>query len=190
MDFGGDIAKFGDKQQDELTQNLMVALKLKANEIQATRHTDDWGAANTGALGHGKIYHPTKVTLNYKFEGKESIELSYRLEQDVAAGIFKPLKDFPLIRLEGEPACLLRTGRATAAGGGGAGLYQEWGYTRQAHTSTLLQRGLSPQKEWPYMHTFSLSMHVCLKGSVHMCTCSGGDLLHAGTDRCTDPHAF
>ena len=51
----------GEAEQNELTQKLMVALKLNASEISATRHTDNWASANTGALGHGKIYHPTKV---------------------------------------------------------------------------------------------------------------------------------
>ena len=61
----------------------------------------------TGALGHGKIPHPTKVQLNYKFEGTESIEHGRELEKQVAAGTFKPLTDFPLLRLEVFYLCMI-----------------------------------------------------------------------------------
>merc|ERR1719486_371963 len=102
MDFGGDVQKFGDEQQAELTKKLEAALNLKESELVATRHTDTEKYLLTGALGHGKIPHPTKVQLNYKFEGTESIEHGRELEKQVAAGPFKPLTDFPLLRLEME----------------------------------------------------------------------------------------
>merc|ERR1719253_73278 len=57
MDFGGDIAKFGDAEQVKLTERLAVALHLKTSQIKATRHTDtDNIDRNLGALGHGKIF--------------------------------------------------------------------------------------------------------------------------------------
>lgn len=103
MDFGGDIANFGDAQQKVITQKLTTVLQLTPGELQVTRRTDvDDQIRHHGALGHGKIYHPTKVQLNFKFVGVKSIELGHQLEQDVAAGTFKPLPDFPLLRLEME----------------------------------------------------------------------------------------
>lgn len=96
LDFGGDIANFGAAQEALLTKMILLALKLKPDQLQVTRMTD---ADDTGS---GKIVHPTKVRLNFKFEGSESIELGYKLENNVATGSFKPLADFPLLRLQME----------------------------------------------------------------------------------------
>ena len=63
-DFGGDVSKFGEAQQNELTKKLRVALNLTEGELMVTRHTDAEEMLNTGALGHGKIFHPTKVQLH------------------------------------------------------------------------------------------------------------------------------
>jgi len=102
MDFGGDVAKFGDSQQAVLTTKLVAALKLSASHLKATRHSGSERFSKTGALGRGKLHHPTTVKLNFKFEGAKSIELGYKLEKSVATGSFRPLPDFPLIRLQME----------------------------------------------------------------------------------------
>jgi hypothetical protein len=96
MDFGGDISSFGYAQENELSAKLQKALKLADGDLEVSRVTD---ADNTGS---GAIVHPTKVQLNFKFHGADSIELGHQLEQDVAAGTFVPLPDFPLLRLEME----------------------------------------------------------------------------------------
>jgi hypothetical protein len=103
MDFGGDVASFGDAQEKELMTKLEAALGLAPGKIEVTRHTDtDKIDRNLGALGHGKIFHPTKVQLNFKFNGTQAIEHGYKLEKDVEKGLFQPLPDFPLLRLEME----------------------------------------------------------------------------------------
>ncbi len=58
--------------------------------MQVTRHTADESGLNYGALTGGRIWHPTKVQVNFKFglgvageKGKDSIERGYDLEQQV-----------------------------------------------------------------------------------------------------------
>jgi hypothetical protein len=58
--------------------------------LQVTRHTADESGLNYGALTGGRIWHPTKVQVNFKFglgvageKGKDSIERGYDLEQQV-----------------------------------------------------------------------------------------------------------
>merc|ERR1719440_1952900 len=41
MDFGGDIANFGDTQQHTLNDKLQAELGLKPGELQITRHLAD-----------------------------------------------------------------------------------------------------------------------------------------------------
>jgi hypothetical protein len=103
MDFGGDVAKFSDAEQNELHAKLSKALGLNSTQLKVTRHAVDDGGLNYGAAG--KLWHPTKVQINFRFEGTDAIEHGYTLEKQVSAkkfvldGILKP---FPLLRLEME----------------------------------------------------------------------------------------
>jgi hypothetical protein len=103
MDFGGDIAQFGDAEQATLHEKLANALGLKLSDLKVTRHAVDEAGLNLGAVGHGHLWHPTKVQLNFRFVGTDAIEHGRQLEQDVENGKFVldgPLKPFPLLRIE------------------------------------------------------------------------------------------
>jgi hypothetical protein len=105
MDFGGDIAEFSDKEQSALHAALAKRLGLSLKDLSVTRHAADQSGLNYGALGHGKIFHPTKVQLNFRFVGTHAIEHGYKLEKEVASGTFSlsgTLDRFPLLRLEME----------------------------------------------------------------------------------------
>jgi len=105
MDFGGDVAKFSDAEQNQLHDKLSQALGLKKDELKVTRHAVDEAGLNLGAVGHGKIWHPTKVQINFRFVGTDAIEHGYALERQVEAGKFVLdgiLKPFPLLRLQME----------------------------------------------------------------------------------------
>ena len=69
IDFGG--GKFGDSEQAELHKKLSAALGLNSSELKVTRHAVDEAGRN---LGHGRIWHPTKVQLNFNFVGTDAIE--------------------------------------------------------------------------------------------------------------------
>jgi hypothetical protein len=61
LDFGGDIAHFGDAEQKTIHDRIAQALNLKPGQIQVTRHTVNEAGLNYGALYGGRIWHPTKV---------------------------------------------------------------------------------------------------------------------------------
>jgi hypothetical protein len=72
--------------QATLSAQLQAALKLGPNALKITRHLADEAGLNYGALeaeGGGRIWHPTKVQLNFKFEGTDAIELGNEIEQQV-----------------------------------------------------------------------------------------------------------
>ena len=72
--------------QATLSAQLQAALKLGPNALTITRHLADEAGLNYGALeaeGGGRIWHPTKVQLNFKFEGTDAIELGNEIEQQV-----------------------------------------------------------------------------------------------------------
>jgi hypothetical protein len=100
LDFGGDITNFGDPEQATLAAKIGAALNLKRSELQITRHMADEANLHYGALGGGKIWHPTKVNLNIKFVGVKAIELGHQLETLWLTGQFQPLPNFPLLRIE------------------------------------------------------------------------------------------
>ena len=100
LDFGGDIANFGDPEQAALASKIGAALNLKLSELQITRHMADEANLHYGALGGGKIWHPTKVNLNINFVGVKAIELGHQLETLWLTGQFQPLPSFPLLRIE------------------------------------------------------------------------------------------
>jgi hypothetical protein len=105
MDFGGDVGKFSDAEQNALHDKLCNALGLKKDDLKVTRHAVDEAGLNLGAVGHGKIWHPTKVQLNFRFVGTDAIEHGYQLERQVESGKFVLggiLKPFPLLRLQME----------------------------------------------------------------------------------------
>ncbi len=83
MDFGGDVSQFGDAQQAALTAKIAAALGIKPAELAITRHAVDEQGLNTGALGAGRIWHPTKVNVNFKFVGTTAITNGYTLELKV-----------------------------------------------------------------------------------------------------------
>jgi hypothetical protein len=105
MDFGGDMRKFGDKEQHQLHSYIANALSMKRQDLKVTRHLVDEFGLNHGAVGHGHIFHPTKVNINFRFVGTDAIKHGYELERKVEQGTFKLtgiLSPFPLLRLEME----------------------------------------------------------------------------------------
>ena len=77
--------------QATLSAQLQAALKLGPNALKITRHLADEAGLNYGALeaeGGGRIWHPTKVQLNFKFEGTDAIELGNEIEQQVPSPLF------------------------------------------------------------------------------------------------------
>ena len=61
LDFGGDVAHFGDAEQRTIHDRIAQALHLMPSQIQVTRHTVNEAGLNYGALYGGRIWHPTKV---------------------------------------------------------------------------------------------------------------------------------
>ena len=52
-------------------------------ELRVTWCQVDEAGLHLGALGTGKIFHPTKVQINFKFVGTDAIEHGYKLEQAI-----------------------------------------------------------------------------------------------------------
>jgi hypothetical protein len=105
LDFGGDVTKFSDREENSLHDKLCKALNLKKHELKVTRHAVDEAGLNLGAVGNGKLWHPTKVQLNFRFVGTDAIKHGYELERQVESGKFVLggiLKPFPLLRLQME----------------------------------------------------------------------------------------
>ena len=84
IQFGGDLANFGDTQKATLTTALEAALTLKAKDLNV----------ETTQAASGNV-----VQVLVKFNGKDSIKYGFALEAAVEKGQFQPLPNFPLTRL-------------------------------------------------------------------------------------------